>query len=216
MHDFKKLRRLHPLLWALVFLCAVLLLGVVYFQLRHEVSAGLAPLDYYGAAPEFRLINQDEKEIRLENLKGVVWIVDFIFTRCQGPCPLLSARMAQLGEAVKVDKGIKLVSVTVDPEHDTPQVLKEYAKRFAANPQQWTFLTGSKDKIEAFMVKGMLQPIIRAPTEGLIHSTQLVLVDSQGQIRAFRDGTSPQTVAQLLTDIRSLKYEASQHGRKMK
>ncbi len=215
MNDLRTLRRLHPLLWLLVFLCTILLFGVIYLQVRQE-RAGLAPLDYYGAAPEFHLTDQDGQEISLENLKGTIWIVDFVFTRCQGPCPILSARMGQLGEALKGDKDIKLVSVTVDPDYDTPEVLKEYAKRFEADTQQWTFLTGPRDKIEAFMVKGMLQPIIRIPTEELIHSTQLVLVDRQGQIRAFRDGASPQVVAQLLTDIRSLKHEANQQAKKLK
>jgi len=215
MNNPHTLRRFHPLLWLLVFLCTALLFGVIYLQVRQERTT-LAPLDYYGAAAEFHLTDQDGQEISLENLKGAIWIVDFIFTRCQGPCPILSARMAQIAEALKGNKDIKLVSVTVDPDYDTPEVLKEYAKKFGADTHQWTFLTGPKDKIEAFMVKGMLQSIIRTPTQGLIHSTQLILVDRQGQIRAFRDGTSPQVVAQLLTDIRSLKHEATQQAKKTK
>ena len=120
---------------------------------------------------------------------------------------MITARMSQLSDALKGDHPVKLISVTVDPDHDVPAVLAEYAKNVRADPQRWIFLTGAKDKVEAFMVKGLLQPVIHNPQSGLIHSTQLVIVDPAGQIRAFRDGTDPQVVAQVLTDIRSLERE---------
>ena len=200
-------RRFPRLLWPLVFLCIALLLGFAYFQIRHAQTSVRNSLDHYGATPEFRLTNQDGKQTSLENFKGNIWVVNFIFTRCQGPCPILTAHMAQLGDALKRDKDVKLASVTVDPEYDTPEILKEYAKKFQADTHQWTFLTGSKENIEAFMVKCMLQSDIRNPSASLIHSTQLVVVDRHGQIRAFCDGTDPHVVAELLTDIRSLKRE---------
>lgn len=207
------LRRFPTFLWVVLFLCLALLFGFAYFQIRHAQTAPASTLDRYGATPNFQLTDQDGKEITLADLKGFIWVVDFVFTRCKGPCPILTARMAQLGDALKGDKNVKLVSVTVDPDYDTPEVLKEYANKFGADLQQWIFLTGPKDKIEAFMVKGMLQPVIRTPNAGLIHSTQLVLVDPEGQIRAFQDGSDPQVVAQVLTAIQSLRREAIKEGK---
>lgn len=200
-------RRVPRFLWLLVFVSVAVLLSVAYLQVRQLRMSPRNSLDRYGETPQFQLTNQDGKKVSLPDFKGTIWIVDFIFTRCQGPCPILSTRMAHLGDALKGNKDVKLVSVTVDPDYDVPEVLREYAKKFQADTKQWIFLTGSRDAVEAFMVKGMLQSMIRSPSAGLIHSTQFVVVDPHGQIRAFHDGTDPQVVAQLLTDIQSLRRE---------
>ena len=100
-------------------------------------------------APDFTLIDQDGNPVQLSSLRGKVVLLDFIYTSCPGPCPLLSRKFSQfqktLGE--RVGREVVLLSITVDPQHDTPAVLKEYARRYQADTAGWKFLTGSTQAI---------------------------------------------------------------------
>lgn len=100
-----------------------------------------------GQVPPFSLIERSGKEITLDDLRGKVWIADFIFTRCPDACPLMSARMAQLQSALADEPNLKLVSVSIDPEFDKPAILARYATQFQAHPDRWYFLTGEKKAI---------------------------------------------------------------------
>ena len=91
---------------------------------------------------DFGLTDQDGREVRAADLRGTVWIASFIFTRCSGPCPHVSATMENLQDAFAGEPDVRLVTFTVDPEYDTPEVLKRYAQRFHADPKRWLFLTG--------------------------------------------------------------------------
>ena len=100
----------------------------------------------YGMVPSFELTNQNGQTFGSAQLGGKIWIADFIFTMCPGPCPMISSRMSELQKPLeKTD--VHLVSFSVDPEHDTPQVLRGYAEKLNAQPQRWDFLTGPKDAI---------------------------------------------------------------------
>ena len=101
-------------------------------------------LDFYGTVPDFTLISQAGQTTNLKDLEGKVWVADFIYTNCTGPCPRMSSEMRQVQEAVRNLTEVKLVSFTVDPVRDTPQVLAVYAKRFQAEPSRWLFLTGEQ------------------------------------------------------------------------
>lgn len=98
----------------------------------------------FGTVPDFALRERSGRLVTRDDLRGKVWIVDFIFTQCAEECPLVSARMARLQEALAAETDLRLVSITVDPEHDTPEVLSRYAKSFGAHPERWLFLTGDK------------------------------------------------------------------------
>lgn len=100
-----------------------------------------------GAAPDFTLTNQDGQKVSLRDLRGKVLIVNFIFTHCESGCLVSTAKLKDVQNAFK-DKPFQLVSITFDPGHDTPAVLKEYAKRFRADLSNWTFLTGTPEEIE--------------------------------------------------------------------
>ncbi len=161
----------------------------------------------YGEVPDFHLTTQSNEAFSLENLKGKIWIGDFIFTRCAGICPLMSQRMAQLQKQIH-DPNIHFVSFSVDPERDTPEVLTEYAKRYQADLATWTFLTGSKDEIFKLSEQHFHLGVASIPSEyrtlpdqSVQHSSKLVLVDSSGKIRGYYDTDEAAALSQLIQDV---------------
>lgn len=143
------------------------------------------------SVPDFTLTNQFGQPFGLSQLRGQVWVANIIFTKCGGPCPRLSARMAELQTALPRGSGVKLVTLTTDPGHDTPSVLNAYSRRFQAQPDRWQFLTGTKQQIAEVAVRGLKMTALEkeaaqmeSATDLFIHSTILVVVDKRGQIRA--------------------------------
>jgi protein SCO1/2 len=108
----------------------------------------------YGKIPAFSLTERNGSQVSRENLLGTVWIADFIFTRCLATCPQQTATMAQLQGQLASERDIRLVSITVDPDYDTPEVLRRYAERYHADPQRWLFLTGEERAIYALAQEG--------------------------------------------------------------
>ena len=150
------------------------------------------PPPVQGRLPAFELVDQDRKPFTLNDLEGSVWVVDFIFTSCPSICPLLTDAMGKLQErysAYGVD-GVKLLSITVDPDNDTPEVLRDYARAHEADPERWTFLTGDPEAIRALVLDGFRAPLGEpAQTDaGLIdimHTGEFVILDPSGGIRGF-------------------------------
>jgi protein SCO1/2 len=170
-----------------------------------------AHLERVAEVPDFRFVDQAGQPVTLADLKGKIWVANFIFTRCAGPCPVMTSRMAELkGKLGRVGDGVVLVSVSVDPDFDTPEVLKAYADRLGADPTRWKFLSGPKPEIDEFVVKGMLQPLAKDVTGLPAHSTRFVLVDREGWLRGFQDGNDPEVVQKLLMDIGDLLRENPQ------
>ncbi len=169
------------------------------------------PLPEYGATPAFELTERSGRTVSSAELAGKVWVADFIFTTCAGPCPLMSTHMAGLQRAT-AGMDVPLVSFTVDPERDTPEVLTEYAGRYKADPERWLFLTGPKQALYDMIQKGFLLAVGDgslteggAPGPGIItHSVKFVLVDQQGRIRGYYSGEEANVVDQILPDIRRL------------
>lgn len=197
--------------WAIAFLGTVSLIAFAYSNLKSiqppTVSSRLAPI---AAVPDFQLIDESGKPFALSDLKGKIWVANFIFTRCKGPCPLISSRMSELNKAIaRAGKGVDLVSFTVDPENDTPEVLAAYASGLGADPARWKFLTGEPEAIDSIVVKGLLQPLAREADGTPAHSQRFVLVDRTGQLRGFEDGNDPEVVQKLLMDIGELLRENS-------
>ncbi len=159
----------------------------------------------YGSAGRFTLSDQDGREFTEKNLEGRPWIINFIFTRCSGPCPVLTRNFVQLQNKLPSKAG--LLTITVDPEHDTPQILKEYAERSGADPSRWTFLTGPKDKVYALIRDNLLNAAIsndnaKGVGESFIHSQRFVLLDGAGHMRGFYDGESDEALNQIRRDVR--------------
>jgi protein SCO1/2 len=147
-------------------------------------------------APGFSLIDQDQRTITDRDLRGHPYIAAFIYTQCAGPCPMITGKMAALQRKIH-NPAVRLVSFSVDPEHDTPAVLKAYAARFGAEPGRWLFLSGKPADLYA-VAAGMKMTVQRQPEDQVnpvLHSTYLLLVDGGGHVRAVY-GTQGQSVVE--------------------
>jgi protein SCO1 len=155
---------------------------------RHSSSGNLPPI--LGTLPDFVLTNQTGSVITSNDLRGQVWVADIIFTRCPGPCEKMSRQMAELQAALSADRPVKFISVTTDPDFDSPAVLQRYAERFGAHPGRWWFLTGARRELLRLAVDGLKLTTIEKkpgerenPSDLFIHSTIFVVVDKQGRLR---------------------------------
>jgi cytochrome oxidase Cu insertion factor (SCO1/SenC/PrrC family) len=141
-----------------------------------------------------------------QDLLGKVWIADFIFTRCAGPCPILSTRLAALAQ--ELPPSIGLLTVAVDSEGDTPERLRAYAKRYGAQAGRWVFLRGTHSETYNLLYAGFRLPLSVNPSapeeERAVHSTRFVLVDKNGGIFGYYDGLSDSDNAALARDARRL------------
>jgi cytochrome oxidase Cu insertion factor (SCO1/SenC/PrrC family) len=171
------------------------------------------PLEVIQPLNNFSLVDQEGRTVSLKDLRGKVWVASFIFTRCAGPCSRVSASMAQLQSELAGQDGVALVSFTVDPGHDTPKVLKEYAARYGADPKRWCFLTGDKNTVYNIIRTNFLVAVeeatgkARKPGYQVTHSTKLALVDKRAQLRAYYDGTDPEQVKELRHAVAQLARE---------
>lgn len=165
-------------------------------------------LPVLGAVENFNLTERSGASFTEADLKNHIWIADFIFTSCGGPCPRMSARMSQLQTALNHAEEVRLVSFTVDPERDTPEVLSRYANRYEADSDKWVFLTGDKGEIYDF-ARASLKLSVREDPENthIIHSTKFVLIDKSGQIRGYYDSMDRNALGQLVMDIERLRQE---------
>lgn len=154
--------------------------------------------------PDFHLTSDKDTPLSRDDLLGSVWIADFIFTSCAGPCPVMTRSMAAVADRFALNTEVKFVSVSVDPETDTPAVLAAYGERFGADPNQWHFLTGSIDAIQSLAVKGFMIGSIDDP---VIHSTKFCLVDKAGQIRGYYTGTDAEEIDALVAAVHQLIKE---------
>jgi len=165
-------------------------------------------LPVLGKVPDFSLVERSGAEISLNDLAGEIWIADFIFTHCVGPCPLLSAQMASLQKKLWDSPSVRLVSVTVDPERDTPELLTDYARRFKADKDRWLFLTGEKEAVYDLVREGFQIPVSEdEDSDQIMHSLRFALVDQSGTVRAYYDGTDPNVAGKVLPDVGALLRE---------
>lgn len=162
---------------------------------------------------DFRLTERDGQPFAMEELRGNIWIANFIFTRCGGMCPVMTTHMSDVQSELKKHekwKDMRLVSISVDPDHDTPEILTAYANQWKADPDQWVFLTGTRDEVWKLTKENFLLPVDDAPADAadpIIHSPNFVLVDREGRVRGFFDGMKKDERAKLLGTIEKLLKE---------
>jgi protein SCO1/2 len=197
--------------WVVAFLAAAALIGLAYKSLKTtRPPTPPSNLEKISKVPEFQLTDQTGKSISLQDLKGKIWAANFIFTRCKGPCPITTLQMQELHTKLKKARGdVALVTFTVDPEYDTPEILKTFGEQQGADPASWKFLTGTPDAIQKIVVAGLLQPLAKEPDGTPAHSTRIVLVDREGWLRGYQDGLDPEAVQKLMVDIGELLRENS-------
>lgn len=234
----------HPLLWWLALLLVSGAGGLVtwawltpsvpgisgWLRASNTMRGALEKLEVYSEIPDFSLVERSGRRITRADLLGKVWIANFIYTRCTETCPLQSAKLARLQAEFAGEPDLRLVSITVDPEHDTPVVLSRYAERYATDPVRWLFLTGDKRAIyhlakEGFRL-GVVDPDEQAQAGGvlrflgpeaalathgskglIIHSSRFVLVDRQARIRAYHLPDDAQSLGRLRENVRTLLRE---------
>jgi protein SCO1/2 len=165
------------------------------------------PLPVLGQVPVFTLTSQKDDSFDSKQLAGHVWVADFIFTTCPGPCPRMSAQMKRVEKelAAKGGTAVRLVSFTVDPDHDTPPVLADYAKRYAADTARWTFLTGTREALHRLSWDSFHLNKVDGSLE---HSTRFAVVDGQGRIRAYVGTEEGDPVPQVMAAVAAIQEEA--------
>jgi protein SCO1/2 len=162
------------------------------------------PLEIFGTVPAFELTAHTGEPFHSASLDGRVWVADFIYTNCTGPCPRMTTQMGLVQRAVRDLPDVKLVSFTVDPKRDTPEVLAAYAKRYGADAGRWWFVTGSIEKLH----KLSLDAFRLGNVDGsLDHSTRFVLVDRMSRVRGYYLTSEEDAVSRVTADIRRLVKE---------
>jgi protein SCO1/2 len=159
-----------------------------------------------GQVAPFQLTDQAGQSFDSQSLAGHVWVADFIYTTCPGPCPMMSSQMHQVQTRTAEIPDVRLVSFTVDPAHDTPPVLAEYSKHFKADPGRWRFLTGDQARLNDL---GMNSFHLNSVDGSMSHSTRFVLVDRRMRIRGYYSTSEDGFMPQLLHDIRQLEREST-------
>lgn len=190
----------------------LVLAGLVVHQMRTPPAARRQPalerLARYGPAPDFSLVERSGRAVSARDLRGRVWIADFIYTECKDACPLQSRAMGALQADLKAYGDLRSVSITVDPETDSPALLSQYAERYRADPERWLFLTGEVREIRRIVQEGFR--LSAAPVDGatldpvVFHSTRFVLVDRDGEIRGYYDSNDPEALQRLRESARRL------------
>jgi protein SCO1/2 len=205
----KPTRSIEWIVWGgLILVMATVVAAFTVSKLRRP------PLPIYGSVPDFALTNQFGRVVSLSDLRGKVWVADIIFTRCPGPCAKMTREMSELQSAIQADAAVQFVSLTADPEFDTPDVLRQYGEKFRASAGRWYFLTGRKPELYRLATKGLMlaldevKPEERVTDNDLfVHSTKFLVVDKQGRIRAIFDGAEPSSVPKILETVGVLLRE---------
>jgi protein SCO1/2 len=207
--------RLPVVLLGSVFLVlfVIAIVGAAWFkQLRNKQVEPPPPVLGQVSAPTFT--DATGTSFSLTQLDGRIWVADSIFTRCGGQCPLMTVNMKKLQDwLVKEEQGgVKLVSLTVDPEFDSPEVLQRYATTFKADPTRWHFLTGPRELIYNYIINdfklGTEETKGQPVAEMFIHSDKFVLIDRNRNIRGYFSGTEDADMEKLKLAITSVSHEA--------
>ena len=205
-------RFLTPLLIIIVGVVSVYLWADLF---RFARQPSVPALQQLGTLPAFDLTERRQAPLRLADLRGKVWVADFMYTSCVEFCPLQSAEMGRLQTAFADHPDLRLVSISVDPERDTPAVLSAYADKFQADPERWLFATGEPEAVARLAQEGFRLSAASyvagdgGPDYTFIHSNRFVLVDRQGRIRGYYRSTDPDDLVRLRRDLTVLLQQVA-------
>lgn len=162
-------------------------------------------LPIIGKVPHFDLIDSQNRNIGKSDLIEKVWVADFIFTTCDMACPVMTGNMNLIHQEFRANDAVRVVSISVYPEYDTPEVLTQYASQYAANTNRWHFLTGPEESIKNIIKDGFK---IGDYEDIIFHSEKFALVDKKGNIRGYYNGMDTEEMNKLKKDINSLLSES--------
>ncbi len=202
-------QRVHRLAGRPLFWVVFVALGFTVPVLNQVRRAVTPPLPVLGILPPFNLTDQEGRPFGSAELKGYVWMAGFIFTRCPTICPTITATMAQIQKRARgIEQGFRLVSLSVDPDYDTPERLADYGRRFRASPRMWKFLTGPFHQLEKTVVDGlkisMGGPVGDSDFASIFHGTHFVLLDQQQRIRGYYNSSDTDVADRVLHDAAML------------
>lgn len=200
----------------------LLFVGYGLFLINRSGSGGsgapsTAPLPVLRTISSMDLVDQEGEPVNLQTFRGQPWFANIIFTRCPGPCARMTQKMRQLQEALPAEASeVQLVSLTTDPDFDTPEVLSQYARKFQADTRSWKFLTGTKEEIVRVSTQEWLLVMLEkgeaereSPNDIFLHSTLTVLMDRLGRIRGTYEILEEGQLDEALADLQRLLQEAS-------
>jgi protein SCO1/2 len=210
--DARPAPRLPTRAWTLA-AAALLAAGALAMALAVSTRGRAPEPPRLGRLPDFRLVERSGRAVSLADLRGRPWVADFIFTQCGGVCPAMTARMARLRRDLPAS--VRLVSFTVDPGHDTPDVLARYASAFGADAG-WLFVTGPQKDLYDLSIGGFKLAAMEVPPgerspggDGpFLHSSKFVLVDGGGDVRGYYDSTDEEAMRALVGDASALAARA--------
>ena len=197
------------LLWGIL-LAVILGIAATFFGTRFSATARAKALPVLGTLPDFSLTDRSGRSVSRADLLGHVSVADFVFTSCSAQCPIVTAQMVKIqGYALARWPEVRLLSLTVDPERDTPEILAAYAKEYSADPDRWWFLTGTRETLDdlirnGFKVAGASPIPVDTSPDAVLHSVSLVLLDPQARVRGYYQATDPEEMAKLRGDLGAL------------
>ena len=168
--------------------------------------SGKPPLPTYGMVSDFALTDQNGAKFSSAALDNHVWVADFIYTNCPGPCPRMTSQMHQVEQQVNGFEDVRLISFSVDPDRDTPAALTEFAHRFGGPTVQWYFLTGSPATLH-LLARDVFK--IGDLVSVMDHSTKFMLVDKTGHLRGYYSSFDQEGIPALLNDMKRLRKETA-------
>ncbi|SFT65406.1 protein SCO1/2 [Algoriphagus locisalis] len=158
--------------------------------------------------PEFSFTNQEGKTVGRSDMEGMITIVDFFFTSCPSICPKMSAEMERVNDMFRDEDKVRIMSISIDPTYDTPEILKEYASEHNAVAGKWDFLTGGVQETYDLAKCGFIIPTVdgMGVPDDFVHSDKFMLIDEQGRIRGYYSGTSREDVDLLMLETKVLLH----------
>jgi len=192
--------------WILILVMTVFVAINIYFGItllyKKPASSSVSSQNFTQTVPAFTFTNQDGQSFGSQDLKGKYWVAAFFFTRCPGPCPVIISNFAKLHQDFSDTPDVHLISFSIDPNYDTPEVLKKYGRNFQADLSRWTFLTGEQAAIHDLSMNGFYSAVMETTPETaldagpFVHGTRIYVVDSTGNIVAAYDGTTAEGIEQ--------------------
>lgn len=179
----------------------ILVVVIIFFLISVFLKSTAKELPKLGLFPAFNLISQDGNTYNEKYFIGKKVIFSFFFTSCKGPCPTLNSNLVRIQKDLTENKDLLFVSVTIDPKRDSPDILREYAKKIGANLENWVFLTGSIDEIVKLSEGDLKLGVDPAEYN---HSTKVILVDKESNIRGLFDSDGKKEIKELERTIKSL------------
>lgn len=191
-----------------------IVLSAIFMTYFYSVTkVKVKPLPYLGEAEHrvrpFSFINQEGETITQETTNGKIYVVEYFFATCQGICPKMNENLNTVYQQFKGNPEVLFLSHTVDPEEDSSEALRQYAKQFEADPKQWHFLTGDKKALYdqarySYLISAQDDTTGLSIDKDFIHDNHFILVDRYGRLRGEYDGLQPNEMLRLIADINAL------------